>query len=90
MENLSNLVRIDYHAVSIAYADGFERAFPINAFDGTQKGIYLHSKTSRYHVALCNTCRCVIEQRHGLEKTFDDSCRASAALKVLHEVLCRA
>jgi hypothetical protein len=34
MENLSNLVRIDYHAVSIAYADGFERAFPINAFDG--------------------------------------------------------
>ena len=34
MENLSRLSKTDYNAVSVDYAEGFERAFPINAFDG--------------------------------------------------------
>jgi hypothetical protein len=34
METLSRLVKTDYREVSVAYADGFERAFPINTFDG--------------------------------------------------------
>ena len=32
MENLSLLASNDYKAVSVSYAEGFERAFPINNF----------------------------------------------------------